>query len=562
MNRQTVNIGQHSFICDYIPNTELDYNVKSKFNMLRPVEIYDNKIKTREIIIFEKTLLKKSVYPVINEIETYSSNPENFISTNNHIYRFYDKDTNEKEFNCDVIRVYHPLSKTKNNNTIVHVYFIINDLKVHLFCNRYKRIRTKSQTEMVINNNIYSEYIEIKIPSLKELISKDTFYNEDIINIKDVDKYIINVNKNILASTYIWALNYSEYNENSLTFRKYVDDLTDSTLNYPINIILYPFSSLTNDMYLPDDNLSPNSDSFISFEDISISSKLGFNDIGKLVIKGEFEYPNKDKFNNVLHAYQYYKNVSLSEYVNIEYDDDDEHEDYDKDGNLLQKQYQCLYIVELSSDISFKNIIFRSKNIEGVTLFDVPGNKEFEIPIFNSWDQLPEILVCRIIFIDRYLGTVNYSNITVFTKEYYKYLVQYSDTPREIYSIDLQSMQDKFVENIKCVIKKGTETGGISIPQSAPKVIYKPVFYRVQDLQNIQIRQGVTQNIGINLMNYLSKVESFNINIDGNRIVESSRNDSYVIFKIQANKLNTTSGTYHICNQDDEYISSGQWSII
>jgi hypothetical protein len=63
-------------------------------------------------------------------------------------------------------------------------------------------------------------------------------------------------------------------------------------------------------------------------------------------------------------------------------------------------------------------------------------------------------------------------------------------------------------------------------------------------------------------MNYLSKVESFNININGNRIVESSRNDSYVIFKIQANKLVGTSGTYHICNQDNEYISSGQWNLI
>jgi hypothetical protein len=122
-------------------------------------------------------------------------------------------------------------------------------------------------------------------------------------------------------------------------------------------------------------------------------------------------------------------------------------------------------------------------------------------------------------------------------------------------------MQDKFVENVKCIIKKNTTEQSLGLQNNMPKIIYKPVFYKVQDLQNIQIRQNVTQNIGVNLINYLSKVESFNINIDGLKIIESARNDSYVIFKIQANKLKSTSGTYHICNQDDEYISSGQWSI-
>ena len=268
---------------------------------------------------------------------------------------------------------------------------------------------------------------------------------------------------------------------------------------------------------------------------------------------------NKDKFSSVKDAYQYYKGVSFSDYLNIEYEADDEHYDYDIHGELLTKQYQCAYLLELASDTNFKNIIYRSQLIEGVTLFNDVDNRNFEIPIFTRWEQLPELLIARIIFIDRYLGIITESNFTVITKEYYKYLVRYTDT--EIYRIDLQSMQDKFVENVKCIIKKNTTEQSLGLQNNMPKIIYKPVFYKVQDLQNIQIRQNVTQNIGVNLINYLSKVESFNINIDGLKIIESARNDSYVIFKIQANKLKSTSGTYHICNQDDEYISSGQWSI-
>jgi hypothetical protein len=127
--------------------------------------------------------------------------------------------------------------------------------------------------------------------------------------------------------------------------------------------------------------------------------------------------------------------------------------------------------------------------------------------------------------------------------------------------IDLQDMQDKFIENVKCIIKKNNTEQTVGLQANMPKIIYKPVFYKVQDLQNIQIRQGVTQNIGINLMNYLSKVEAFNLNLDGKKFIETARNDSFIIFKIQANTLNSTSGTYHICNQDDEYISSGQWTL-
>ena len=60
----------------------------------------------------------------------------------------------------------------------------------------------------------------------------------------------------------------------------------------------------------------------------------------------------------------------------------------------------------------------------------------------------------------------------------------------------------------------------------------------------------------------MTKVDTFKLNINNTQYVEYARNDIYVIFKIDANVLNNlTAGEYHILNQDDEYISSGQWVV-
>lgn len=555
MIRETINIGQHSFICDFYDKSELDTNYKSKFVMLRPVVYKNEAITVPEVYIIEKSIITNeinipSVFPVINEIEHYSTNINSFIDINIQYYQFYNSDKSEKIFNCDVLKIYHPLSKTKNNKTLIHLFAIINNVKFHFYCKPYLDNVTHSNKEFIINNNTYSEYVEILIPNFKEFISKETYYIEDIIP--------FNTNSTFMP-TYNFALNYINMEKDGILYRRFVNENDIIQYNFPLNITLFPYSKIEYNTFLLDEELNTNSDSFIFYNDINISSKLGFNNIGKLVLKSNFEYKEKNKFNSVQEAYQYYKNVSFSDYLNIEYEENDNNIDYDINGNLLTKQYQCAYILELASDTKFKNIIYQSKFVEGITLFDDADNREFDIPVFNQWEQLPEILVARIIFIDRYLGVISESNFTVITKEYYKYLVRYTDT--QIYSLNLQDMQDKFVENVKCIIKKNTTEQALGLQNNTPKIIYKPVFYRVQDLQTIQIREGVTQNIGINLTNYLSKVESFNLNINDLKIVESARNNNYVIFKIQANKLTTKSGTYHICNQDDEYISSGQWSI-
>ena len=60
----------------------------------------------------------------------------------------------------------------------------------------------------------------------------------------------------------------------------------------------------------------------------------------------------------------------------------------------------------------------------------------------------------------------------------------------------------------------------------------------------------------------MTKVDSFNLVIgDKINLVEYARNDVYVIFKLDSNKITNLTGQYHITNQDGEYISSGKYTV-
>ena len=90
-------------------------------------------------------------------------------------------------------------------------------------------------------------------------------------------------------------------------------------------------------------------------------------------------------------------------------------------------------------------------------------------------------------------------------------------------------------------------------------MIYKPIFYKVQDLQTLRIRQGIVQKIGVNLGDYMNKISIFILNIGELTIKECARNDVFVIFEINSNNIDEDSGYYNILNEDFEYISSGNY---
>lgn len=119
------------------------------------------------------------------------------------------------------------------------------------------------------------------------------------------------------------------------------------------------------------------------------------------------------------------------------------------------------------------------------------------------------------------------------------------------------------IDKINCIVEKNVaQETKVYNTKGTPKVIYKPIFYRTYDLQNINFQMGLVQNIGINLSEYMTKVDSFKLSIDGKEYIEFARNDIYVIFKVDATPISRVYGNYHIMNQEGDYISTGKYTIV
>lgn len=608
MIKQNIKIGPHNYVCELYKFNELDSQITGKFSLLRNIKVYNYIAIDVDIYVIDndlieidangnKTLKQGVIFPMSSTIEQYSNNISDFTNVDS-LYPILDEQYEEKNIRCDKIRIYHPLTKVQNNDIIISVNNVINGITFHYITKLYSDCKYDSNTEFKVYNDTYSEYIEFYIPCVEDLISPTTYFLEDTnsCNINTSFTNYSNLIKHVkegedtktYCSTYLFNVPFTIQNTEKIYIPEVKRCIENMYITYPINLILYPFSTVSEDgIYIAHDEYEANLDVFTLAPSFSLQAKLDFNDKGKLVVKSNFLYPESpDKtFNTVQEAYEYYNGVNIAEeYDDIYYEDRWEMEEF---GDTLQfvktpttarttiQQYQCVYNIQLASDISFKNVIYSSPNYHydklttnlesnKNTLLNAVVNKEFEIPIFNDWAQLPEVLVCKVTFSDRYLGTQLESNFVVITKDYYKYLVNYEKDAMSIYKLENLQNMVKFYDKIVCNVKvnentneniSGTNVGGA-------RIIYKPIFYKTQDLQNIKIQGTVTQNIGINLSSYMTKVNTFYLVIDNVKFIETGRNDVYVIFNVQANKLTNTGGTYHVTNEEDEYISSGNWSIV
>lgn len=555
MIRSKINIDSSTFICDLYKYGD-QQSISKKFVMLRNVDILDkDEIDTNEIFLIDYDIINDTLYPIKDVYNQFSTDKNDFLGNSKlEFYDFYDQDLNDALLKCDLLKIYHPENRKYNDDLIIHITSNLGNTTVHLFCNNYNKCNISSSKQFIINNSYYTEYIEIYIPNIEQLMMNTLYYKEDFskVSVKDNEGLIKIVDNIQYCYTSLFGMTYSMENGEKVYYK-------DSINNFEYNILVMLCPTYqTNNIFTLSDNILPGNTIFQDMNKISIIGKFDFrNSDDKLVLKCIFEYPSK--FDSLQFAYEFINNVNLSDYENIYYDEDD----YNYDETKSHKMYQCVYQYQLSTDPEFKNIIYTSKPIENITLLNTVKNVEFEIdPMFDSFDKLPEILVARIIFIDRYIGSGMFSNSIVINQDIYKYFT----VKNSEFSLDLMDMENKFnfIKTIKCNIIKNTSNEGqiINTPVQNNKIIYKPVFYKVSDLQNINIYSGQTQNIGINLNQFMTKVETFVILIDNIKIIESGRNEMFVIFSIPANQLSSTSGTYHILNQDDEYISSGSWTII
>ena len=92
--------------------------------------------------------------------------------------------------------------------------------------------------------------------------------------------------------------------------------------------------------------------------------------------------------------------------------------------------------------------------------------------------------------------------------------------------------------------------------------IIQPVFFKTFDLESIVVHPAVTENISLNLDIYKSKVETFQLQLEGVLFPEIGRLSSGVIFKIQGNRLpkEQMDGNYYILDQTGTMVTTGKYT--
>lgn len=603
-----------------------EHFVSKKFCMLRSYKVEDLMFYDKEIYIIDYDLLisyfnkeKKIIFPdgVNNDITKESLNiySYDYNKYNQNFFNFksinapditklgileekgdiltFNPDYNIK---CDILRIYKPIT-TKGFNGIIHIENYINNIHVHWLIKDYTDYDYKGAVKpFKVDNFEYSEYIEFNIPSPENIINKDVYFY-DILNstktetsgnynfdflFKEVKES--ETNKKVYTSTFALSLPYTisekNINENCVQlYRTYYPTLQytvkNAIITHPLIVKCVPVSSYDyNDgVFIIDENINLNSDIFNFDTKITLSSKFSFVE-GNPCIVNEFNFPFKETFKSVAAAYEYMYGIDLTEYSGLievpeEYDPTDE--EYILGTDEFKEQKQCGFLVRIYNNYNKTSVIYQQ-------LIDIENPKTdlddfcFNLSgIFNSWDDFFGTLCVTVTFVDRYLGKIYEGNDVILNEDIFKYLlnkkensINKTNKQNEINTINEMDLSKiNFIDKINCVIKTDSQKESAVIKQNnSPRIIYKPVFYKVAESQKIELKNKFVQNIGINLSEYLTKVEIFKLAIGDNEFIEAGRNDVFVIFNIDSKILDRINGEYHILNQDDEYITSGKYMIV
>lgn len=551
--QQDIQIGNFKYLID------IDKEVsKRKFKCLLNYDIYEEDfIKVKDIYIIDNELIQNKktshlVYPINNMFNTYSNNMldfDNDMYTNN-IYD-YLVDLSYDSVPCDLVKIYHPHNKA-NLDYIISISSNVNGINIYFICTDAQYLETDAKEEIIKSNIIYSEYKYCYIPSLYKILCED----------------LISINIDFLSKT----LTYRD-----IFFPKYIlktdsgnreviveDNILKYIYNTSLAVQIYPYSSISNNKYIADNQLQPNIEIFRHNVDLSLKINIGYDKDCKISLIGKFEYGDITDEKEVQELYLLLNDIKIDDYVRINNELDKNY--VDDDGKKVNFIY---YNIGVASDVKFNNMIYTNDLQYSVPedISDWSPINNFIVPIsdiFNSWDQLPDLICCQVVFQDKFTGFQIPSNQVQITKEDFKFYYKNNEGKRYIDMREVKTLQ--LVDKATCYINNSKEesnqVSNISNVNAQQKYIIKPVFYRTQDLQQIQIKSGIAQNIGINLIDYMTKVSSFKLKFDNYVINEYARNDMFVIFSINANLINNSTGNYNIFNQDDEYISSGKYIVI
>ena len=501
--------------------------------------------------------------------------------------RLLDEDLYIKNVKTIKLRIWHPTTDL-NRDMILYVDSWVNSLHIHWYCDIIQREDKHTGKERRLNQDIYNEYFEVEIPDFRDVLYGSTYIEEpSLIFRNEYSKNKIKYAEESISGRAIHKdtdykvyeeleepedgciqladmnllLHYWKYNkkDDGTEMKEYVENPYSIPEMISLNVTLYPWKSISdNGIFTINKYAKPASCYFV--DDFKMSIKASFEFInGTISVVGRFCYP--ESFSSIESAWQRIYSTDFSKYKSLS----EKAKDYEDLKEILGDSLEMVkYTCIVSSDYLSKNIIH-----EEISYSDRVDDFLFPMKdLFSKWSQVPDNVYVRLIMEDRAIGKNCSSPTVLFTKDKLKYTIneqQYTRLSIKKKETDIDDMNKEnfnFISNINCrIVKSNDDKQQIQKNSVQPRIIYKPIFFKVQDLQNIVLRSNMSQNIGISLSSYVNKVDEFILSIGENKWHESSRTSSFVIFNVNSKLINEATGKYDILTSDNEYLSTGNYTI-
>ena len=501
--------------------------------------------------------------------------------------RLLDEDLYIKNVKTIKLRIWHPTTDL-NRDMILYVDSWVNSLHIHWYCDIIQREDKHTGKERRLNQDIYNEYFEVEIPDFRDVLYGSTYIEEPSLILrneysknkikyaeesisgrtihKDTDYKVYEELEEpedgcIQLADINLLLHYWKYHkkDDGTEMKEYVENPYSIPEMISLNVTLYPWKSISdNGIFTINKYAKPASCYFV--DDFKMSIKASFEFInGTISVVGRFCYP--ESFSSIESAWQRIYSTDFSKYKSLS----EKAKDYEDLKEILGDSLEMVkYTCIVSSDYLSKNIIH-----EEISYSDRVDDFLFPMKdLFSKWSQVPDNVYVRLIMEDRAIGKNCSSPTVLFTKDKLKYTIneqQYTRLSIKKKETDIDDMNKEnfnFISNINCrIVKSNDSKQQIQKNSVQPRIIYKPIFFKVQDLQNIVLRSNMSQNIGISLSSYVNKVDEFILSIGENKWHESSRTSSFVIFNVNSKLIKEATGKYDILTSDNEYLSTGNYTI-
>lgn len=501
--------------------------------------------------------------------------------------RLLDEDLYIKNVKTIKLRIWHPTTDL-NRDMILYVDSWVNSLHIHWYCDIIQREDKHTGKERRLNQDIYNEYFEVEIPDFRDVLYGSTYIEEPSLILRnEYSKNKIKYAEELISGRAIHKdtdykvyeeleepedgciqladmnllLHYWKYHkeDDGTEMKEYVENPYSIPEMISLNITLYPWKSISdNGIFTINKYAKPASCYFV--DDFKMSIKASFEFInGTISVVGRFCYP--ESFSSIESAWQRIYSTDFSKYKSLS----EKAKDYGDLKEILGDSLEMVkYTCIVSSDYLSKNIIH-----EEISYSDRVDDFLFPMKdLFSKWSQVPDNVYVRLIMEDRAIGKNCSSPTVLFTKDKLKYTIneqQYTRLSIKKKETDIDDMNKEnfnFISNMNCrIVKSNDDKQQIQKNSVQPRIIYKPIFFKVQDLQNIVLRSNMSQNIGISLSSYVNKVDEFILSIGENKWHESSRTSSFVIFNVNSKLIKEATGKYDILTSDNEYLSTGNYTI-